>query len=146
MRKMITLMLLASTLATCAAGAEKRREWKTGKVLDSQSSSYFAGTSSSTTTYGKGTYSEGTETTQQANYAVYQVYTIEVGDLIYVAEQRLRWRWSKPADLTINDPVQLAVEKDKIFILDEKGKEHEARITKRTRKPPAGKPESSREP
>jgi hypothetical protein len=59
---------------------------------------------------------------------------IESDSYIYVARERLRWKWSKPADLTINGPIRFAVEKDHIFILDEDGKEHEGRITKKVLK------------
>lgn len=47
---------------------------------------------------------------------------------MYTASERLRWRWSKPVDLIVNGPVRFAVEKKKLYLLDEKGKEHEARI------------------
>jgi hypothetical protein len=56
---------------------------------------------------------------------------IESDTHVYVARERLRWRWSKPANLTINAPIRFAIEKDRRFILDEDGKEHEAKITKK---------------
>ena len=56
---------------------------------------------------------------------------IEVGDYIYVAQERLRTRRSKPADLTINASVKLAIERDKLYLVGEDGKEHEADITKK---------------
>ena len=48
-----------------------------------------------------------------------------------MAQQRLRWKWSKPANLTVNGPVKVAIEKDKLFLIGEDGKEHEASIVKK---------------
>ena len=48
------------------------------------------------------------------------------------AQERLKWRWSKPANLTVNGPVKYAVEKRKLFVMDEDGREHEMEIVKKT--------------
>ncbi len=67
-------------------------------------------------------------------YHVFENYVIDSGTMVYLAEERLRWRWSKPAHLTVNGPVKFFVEGHKIHILDEDGKEHEASIVKQTLK------------
>ena len=45
---LVILVLMAATMF----GAEKQRDWQTGKVLDSQRSRYFAGTVGSANTTG----------------------------------------------------------------------------------------------
>lgn len=106
-------------LATSTLHAEKKREWQTGKVLDSERSSYLAGT------VGKAARS------QRAVYAVYETFMIETDSFVYVAEERIKWRWSKLAILTVGAPVKFAIEKRKLFVMDEEGKEHVMEITKR---------------
>jgi hypothetical protein len=60
---------------------------------------------------------------------------IESDKYVYLAEERLLWRWSKPAHLIVNGQVKFAVEKDTLYLLDEEGKEHEAKIVKQALKP-----------
>jgi len=64
---------------------------------------------------------------------------IEGDKYVYLAQERLHWRWSKPANLTVNGPVKYAVEKRKLFVMDEDGKEHEMEIVKKTLKTPESK-------
>jgi hypothetical protein len=64
-------------------------------------------------------------------YRVYETYTIEARDYVYVCQEHIRWRWSKPAVLTVNGPVQFAMEKDRIYIKSEDGSEHETKIVKK---------------
>ncbi len=131
---LVTLLL---TLGLATAG-EKAREWQTGKVLDSDRASYYAGTvgSSNTTgnaqvySSGNGSYEGTTTTSHRAVYRVYETFVIEGDTRTYVGEQRLRWRWSKPAILTVNGPVKFAVEKRKLFVIDDEGKECEMAIVK----------------
>ena len=63
-------------------------------------------------------------------YRVYQTFAIEDDTQVYLAEERLRWRWSKPANLTVNGPVKFAVEKRKLYVIDDDSKEHEMEIIK----------------
>lgn len=75
-------------------------------------------------------------------YRVYETFIIEGETYAYVAQERLRWKWSKPANLTVNGPVKYAVEKRKLYVIDEDGKEHEMEIIKRVLKqPPTSKPQ-----
>lgn len=124
--------------STIALGGEKARDWQTGKVLDTERSRYFAGTISSANTTGNlqtyggyGTYQGYTNGSQIAVYRTYQTFLIEGETHAYLAQERLRWRWSKPANLTVNGPVRFAVEKRKLFVIDDDGKEHEMEIVKR---------------
>lgn len=130
-----------------AVGAEKKRDWQTGKVLDSERSRYFAGTVGNANTYGTaqangnyGTYQGNTNTSQTAVYRVFETFLIEGETHAYLAQERLRWKWSKPANLTVNGPVKFAVEKRKLFVIDEDGKEHEMEIVKKVLRQPAETP------
>jgi hypothetical protein len=140
-------LLLAALLICVAVAAQKQRDWQTGKVLDSQRSRYFAGTIGNANTNGTtqsngnyGTYQGNTNTSQTAVYRVYETFMIEGETHAYLAQQRLRWRWSKPANLTVNGPVKFAVEKRKLFVIDEDGKEHEMAIVKRILRLPDEQP------
>jgi hypothetical protein len=143
-RRQLLILLIAASLPGLASAGEKVRKWQTGKVLDSERSRYFAGTvgsgnttGSAQTSGGYGTYQGQTNTSQTAVYRVYETFLIEGETHAYLAQQRLRWRWSKPANLTVNGPVKFAVEKRKLFVVDDDGKEHEMEIVKQVLKPPA---------
>lgn len=132
----LLLGVLVSTLSLAAK--QKEHDWQQGKLVSTDEARYFAGTIGSANTQGTvrdsgsyGTYSGTTTGSETAVYRVYQTYVIESDAYVYVARERLRWRWSKPANLTINGPIRFAVEKGHMFILDEDGKEHEARMTKK---------------
>jgi len=132
---LVILVLMAATMF----GAEKQRDWQTGKVLDSQRSRYFAGTVGSANTTGSaqengnyGTYQGNTSSSQTAVYRVFETFVIEGETTVYLAQERLRWRWSKAANLTVNGPVRFAIEKRNLYVIDEDGKEHEMEIVKKT--------------
>jgi hypothetical protein len=137
----VLLSVLISTFVVCsgAFGAAKVRDWQDGKVLDSQRSRYFAGTVGNSTSSGNvdlngdnGTYRGQTSGSQTAVYRVFETFVIEGDHYVYLAQERLRWRWSKAANVTVNGPVKYAFEKRKLFVLDEDGKEHEMEIVKKT--------------
>lgn len=134
-------VLTALLLSMCAlATAEKQRDWKTGKVLDSERSRYFAGTVGGSNTNGtvseNGTYSGNTNGSQTAVYRVYETFVIEGDTEAYQAQEHIKWRWSKAANLTVNGPVKYAIEKRKLYVIDEDGKEHEMEIVKKTLRTP----------
>jgi hypothetical protein len=120
--------------------AEKQRDWQAGKVLDSERSRYFAGTVGNTSTNGhindNGSYNGNTNTSETAVYRVYQDFLIEGDKYAYLAQEHIKWRWSKAANLTVNGPVKYAVEGRKLYVIDDDGKEHEMEITKKTLKLP----------
>lgn len=145
--------IAAFVLGTSLIGhAEKKiHEWKTGRVLDENRARYFAGmlhnssSSSSeggswngtansnsygdtTSTSAEGTYS-GTRTTSTSGssipiYRVYDNLVIEGDDSIYITSERLRWRWSKSAHVSVNGTVQYYVQGRKLHVLDDDQKEH----------------------
>jgi hypothetical protein len=143
----IASIALVLTTAGNIHGADKIRDWQTGKVLDSERSRYFAGTVGNANTTGTaqtngnyGTYQGNTNSSQTAIYRVFETFLIEGEKYAYLGQERLRWRWSKPANLTVNGPVKYAVEKRKLFVIDDDGKEHEMEIIKRVLKQPAEQP------
>lgn len=145
-RSSIAIVLLLA-FPYVATSAEKQRDWQTGKVLDTERNRYFAGTVGNASTTGtaqtsgdNGTYQGSTSSSQIAVYRVYETFLIEGETHAYLAQERLRWKWSKPANLTVNGPVKFAVEKRKLFVIDEDGKEHEMEIVKKVLREPAQAP------
>jgi hypothetical protein len=136
-------LLISIFMLGTATGAEKQRDWQTGKVLDSERNRYFVGTLGNANTTGTaqingnyGTYQGNTTSSQRAVYKVYETFLIEADTYAYFAQERLHWRWSKPANLTVNGPVKYAVEKRKLFVVDDDGKEHEMEIVKKVLRQP----------
>jgi hypothetical protein len=132
-------------ISVVAFGAEKQRDWQTGKVLDTNRQRYFAGTvgnsNSNGTVDSSGNYHGNSSGGETAIYRVFETFVIEGDQYVYLAQERLRWRWSKAANVTVNGAVKYAVEKRKLFVMDEDGKEHEMEIVKKTLRQPeqAGK-------
>jgi hypothetical protein len=79
-----------------------------------------------------GTFRGQTDNSSTAVYRVFETFVIQGDKYVYLAQERLRWRWSKAANVTVNGPVKYAVEKRKLCVLDEDGKEHEMEIVKKT--------------
>jgi len=135
MKRSLLVLLVIASIMSVPTQAKDKRDWQTGKVLDTDEARRYAGNigngSSTGTLSGNGTYSGSTTSSSTAIYRVYETYVIELGDYVYVAQERLRWRWSKGADLTVNAPVKVAIEKKTLYVLGEDGKEHEAEITKK---------------
>lgn len=131
---LIALLVLAPTSST----KNRDRQWQTGKVLDASRRSTYAGSresgNASTTATGdtSNTNYNGDST---ANYSIREVYVIEARGYIYECSERIQWIWSKPAAVTINGPIQFAIEKDHLYIKSEDGSEHNTTITKKTLKP-----------
>src|ERR1700694_2153486 len=105
----MVLLLRVADCDGCCPGAEKQRDWQTGKVLDTDQSRIYLGTT----------------------YAPREIDVIEGDQYVYVVSRVLRWRWSKTANLTVNAPIQFAVERRSMYVLDDDGKEHKTRIAKR---------------
>lgn len=123
------LLLLLCCLSIQAD--KKERDWKTGKLLDTDSTRYT--TTSGSNTRGQinpdGTYSSSTSATT-ASYRKF-IFVVRGDDITYVVSHVLSWRWSKEIQLTVNGPVKYAVEKNDFYILDEKGREFKMKIEKK---------------
>lgn len=143
LRGLFLSVVLTAVFGSCGTAAEKQRDWRTGTVLDSQRSRYFSGTVGNASTTGtsqtsgnSGTYQGNTNSSQTAVYRVFETFLIEGETYAYLAQERLRWRWSKPANVTVNAPVKYVVEKRKLFVMDDDGKEHEMEIVKKILRQP----------
>ncbi len=130
----ICILLAAAPYVSAAATA---RDWQSGMLAEVEQEKIREGSTRHTTTDGsakdrgnKTDYSQNSTTTTTDNIETYQVYTIESDKKIYVAREHLLFPWSKPADVTVGDSVKFAVEKGKLYILDDSGKEHKASIVK----------------
>jgi hypothetical protein len=152
------LLLLCLLLVVPAWAAKKNPDWLTGTTLDTAHNRYFAGTihestesgtmraSDSSTTDGdttdtdvSGTYSGPSSGVDTAIYRAYETCVIGTGSMVYMAQERMRWRWLHPARLTVNGNVKYYLDGRHIHLLDEDGKGHEAEIVKQILKqPPPG--------
>jgi hypothetical protein len=140
MRRWLVLLMFAAVAANVAY-ATKNPVWLDGKVLDTERNRYFAGTisnsSESGSIYANGNSGSYQGTTSGSNVAVYRVYAnyvIDGGDKVYLLEERLHFRWSKAANLTVNGPIKYYVDGRKMHFLDDQGKERTAEIIKKTLK------------
>lgn len=151
------------SLAALASGSShpQDHQWLNGKIIDQNRARYLAmiehSGHSSTTTSGSvsgtgqsttigdntstninGSYS-GTSSTDYSGsdmplYRVYENLIIEGADMVYVTQERIRWRWSKAAQVTVNGEIKYYVDKRKLHVLDDSGKEHVIEIVKQIRK------------
>lgn len=124
--------LLLSLALVCSA--EKSRDWQTGKVVDAERSQYQAGTSGSVNQYGAPGYSES------AVYHKVQTLAIEGAEYLYVVQEETGGPSIHPlgrrlTDLTVNAPVRYAIDKQKLYVIADDGKEHKFEIVKRVLKP-----------
>lgn len=101
--------------------AKKQHHWVIGTVLDTGGDSVYTGSS---------VYMPGANGTVTANYVGIHTYVIQVGSYVYVAQQLLRWRWSKYVNLIVNGTAQVAIEDGKLYIATADGKATEATIVK----------------
>jgi hypothetical protein len=125
-------MLLGQAFAATA------RDWHEGTLLETEQQKVPSGTTYNSSTDGtvkpkgdKTTYSQNTTTTATQDYDTFQLYTIQgASGKIYTASERLLFPWSKPANITVGEKVKYVVEKNKLYLLDDDGKEHKASIKK----------------
>ncbi len=118
-----SLLLLMLLIATSALASKKPHDWQTGKLTDMSQDSRISGM----TNPGQG----GVST---AIRDVEETYVIDGGSITYTVAERLKWRWSKEADLVVNRPIKFFVDGKKLIILDDNGKEHSTQILKRAAK------------
>jgi hypothetical protein len=111
--------------------------WQTGTLTATEKQQIPTGstTTSSTDVSGKSSgdstkYSGNTTQTKTENYDTYQVYTIQSGNTVYVACERLLFPWSKPAKLSLGKELKFAIEGDSMYIQDGTEKQHKAAIIK----------------
>ncbi len=137
----------ASTAANTPANSSKDRPWQGGQLLSTASNRFFANiayvteTDASTWSFvlgsdGKFTAFIHAAATGASSY-VYDNYVIETEFCGYLV-QRTRPKTVPPARFPGTKPLKFAIEKTKIWIIDEEGKEYEAKIVKQIQKDPEG--------
>ena len=133
----------ANTSANSAANASKDRPWQSGQLLSTASNRFFANvaytteTDASTWTFALGSDSKFTAFIHAAaptgSSSIFDNYVIESEFCGYLV-QRSRPRTVPPARFPGTKPLKFAVEKTKIWIIDDEGKEYEAKIVKQIQK------------
>lgn len=136
MRKSWACFCAVLVLALCAFAATSR-EWQSGTLAETEKIQVPTGSIKTSNTDGtfkdkgnKTKYSGTTTTTTSDDYDTYQVYTIHGANKTYIAREKLLFPWSKPANITVGESMKYVVDKNKLIILDDDGKEHKAGITK----------------
>jgi hypothetical protein len=130
------IAVLIVTLVGPAFAADAR-SWQTGTLMETEQEKVPSGTVRHSSTDGtakpKGDntqYSQNTTTTTTQDYDTFQIYTVEGETKIYTAKEQLLFPWSKPANVTVGEKVKYTIEKNKMFLLDDDGKQHKATVTK----------------
>ena len=131
-RKFAVLFLIFAVTPMAMAGS---RHWKSGTLTATEQQKVAEGsthTTNSDATYkNKGNRvdsSQNTPTTSSDNYETYQTYIIDAGNKIIIAKEHLLFPWSKPANVNVGEPVKYVVERGKLIMLDDDGKEHKASV------------------
>jgi hypothetical protein len=104
----VFLLLLIGSLGAAQA-KEKARDWQSGVLIDVQ-------------THDASHLVNGTTVSR----AVW-IYTIDDGSYVWQL-QRGTNRHDEPLSVTINAPIKFSIDKQKAYLLDEQGKEHELSV------------------
>jgi len=138
-------MNLKSLVVACAVvafsmpvmAAPPQRDWQSGMLMETEQQKVKEGSTTTSSTDGsakpkgnKVNYSENTTTQTNDNIDTYQIYTIRGTHKTYIAREKLLFPWSKPANVTVGEHVKYVVDKHKLILLDDDGKEHKATVTK----------------
>lgn len=115
-------------LPVLALGATKDRDWQQATLL-SVDKHRFTTQSDTTTTQGQVSGNSYSGTSQQYSWNHERItYVVDSGQFVYVASHVLSFRWSKPAKVTVNGPVWIAISKGKLYLRDEDEREHKLEI------------------
>ncbi len=133
MKTLLCAALIGISAVPCVAQKIHDPDWKMGVLVDvrSEKNSRLIGVASPT----------GAVLVQKRNDAVY--YEVDGGDIVYVAKQTLRRRWSKPLNVTVNKPLKFMVKGRDLYLLDEDGKKQKLSLEKKTLKPQPPPPASN---
>jgi hypothetical protein len=131
------LVAIVLTAVTCLA-APKERAWQNGRLLDNHDTRFFSATEISNNAvkdskdqYGNFDYSLNVSSGSMST--VYDNFMFEAPDAAYLV-QVARLRSSPPIHLSPVSPLKLAVEKNKLWFVDQNGREYEAKILKQVQK------------
>jgi len=130
---LLALLVLLALPALAATG----RGWQSGTLMEVEQEKIPSGSvshsSADVTAKDKGDktqYSGSKTTTTSQDYDTFQIYTVEGGGKIYTAKEQLLFPWSKPANITVGEKVKYVIDKNRMYLLDDDGKEHKAKVTK----------------
>jgi len=123
--------LLIAMLATSAWA--KDRIWKDGSLLDTRGNKYFPSMASNSEADRAPSSQMFTGTQTVQTNTVYDRYVVESEEAVYLVE-RGRFKSAKPSLLRPYLSIKFAVDKKKIWLLDEEGRELETTILKRVDK------------
>jgi hypothetical protein len=131
------LLMALCLLAIVPVARADDHNWQTGTLTATEKQQVPSGSTTVTSTDASGkdrgdsTQYSGTSTkTKTDDYDTYQVYTVQSGNTIYIARERLLFPWSKPAKLSLGKEFKFAVEGDSMYIQDGTDKQHKATIIK----------------
>lgn len=114
------IMILSASLLL----AEKpKKKWEVGTLVDTQLKRVHVG-DIGTVSISDDAYDKSGTIDSRPIYRGYQTYIIQTPTHVYRAVQTLRWRWSKPASVTVNGPIEFRIneKKTKIWVKDDRGK------------------------
>jgi|GEM_PF-6520410 len=117
MPSVVMIIVVCATASLVLGAPIKERARQEGKLMDIASDPY---------TYGS--IHKGTGALHQGERIT---YVIDDGKYVYTASHTHR-RHDKALPVTVNAKIKFAVEKSKVYILDEEGEEHELKFVKKT--------------
>ena len=107
----------------------KDRIWQDGSLLDTRGNKYFPSIDASGEADRAPSSRMFTDVQASQSNTVYDRYVVESGDAVYLVE-RGRFKSSKPSLLRPYLSIKFAIDKKKIWLLDEEGRELETTILK----------------
>ena len=133
------LVVFALTAVACMA-APKERTWQNGRLLDNRDTHYFtaAEIADGATKDGyKDQYGDIAFSTSSSGQlaTVYQNFMFETPDGVYLAQVG-RLRTARPIRVSLTVPIKIAVEKNKLYFVDQENAEYQASILKQVLKHP----------
>jgi hypothetical protein len=135
--KAFVVLCVIVFLSMSVIAAPPQRDWQSGMLMETEQQKVKQGSTTTSSTDGsakpkgnKVNYSENTTTRTNDDVDTYQIYTLRGTNKTYVAREQLLFPWSKPANVSVGEQVKYVVDKNKLILLDDDGKEHKATITK----------------
>ncbi len=122
-RTVMTFIIVCSLPALSFA---KDKDWKTGTLLDLSSQHNTVSTGAPTNAFVSSSY-----TNPDTASSVKCSYAIDAGQYVYVLDNTLWGRWQKDPGLTVNGPVEYAIQGKHIFVKDESGTVRKVSIDKK---------------
>ena len=144
-RKLISIAaLIAAVMLTgaCALAASKtgqpngkERDWQRAKLLDPDRTKYFSDRNLHASEGQLDQFQNSSGVVSSVNrpptssMAVDEYFIVETLDRVYLVD-RVRLQSAHPARLPLTRPVKYAIEKDKLYLLNEDGEEYPTKIVK----------------